>query len=381
MNVLLLIAGGLFIISNSTWDVNQTHILNFNDNTPTFRGSLKREGRSPFKGPVKFNVKWTFQTTKGIFSSPVTDSSGNIYFGGQDGYFYCVNKKGGLNWKFYVGDDVDSTPSLGDDGTVYFGSDNGYLYALNRKGNLKWKLGIGSPVRCSPLILEKNTIIVTNYNGYVYAIRRGTTLWQSYLTGGWSNSSPTWNEKKSLIMVANNRGTLAAFTKSGVKKWQKQLTGYHYNGAVQNSTLPVDDNGNVYISANTGVYCFSSSGKQLWKNSSIKAAMPVTILKNGDLVIVDTRGYLHKISSSGKSIWKRKVAGYGNYSNIAVDKSGNMYFGSRDDYFYGVDADGNRLFSQYTGKDVDSTPTITPDGCIVFGTDSGKLYKVCDKIN
>ncbi len=80
--------------------------------------------------------KWRFAIEPGegdfygIQSGATTDKEGYIYFGGRDGYVYCLSPKGRLVWKYQTGDQVDSSPVLGPDGTLYIGSDDKRLYAF-----------------------------------------------------------------------------------------------------------------------------------------------------------------------------------------------------------------------------------------------------------
>ena len=87
---------------------------------------------------VSGEEKWRFQIEPGIGdfygiqSGVTTDSEGYVYFGGRDGYVYCLNPRGELVWKHQTGDQVDASPVLGADGTLYIGSDDGRLYAFAR---------------------------------------------------------------------------------------------------------------------------------------------------------------------------------------------------------------------------------------------------------
>ena len=67
----------------------------------------------------------------GIQSGALVDSEGFIYFGGRDGYVYCLSPEGKLVWRYKTGDQVDSGPVMGPDGTIYIGSDDKRLYAFS----------------------------------------------------------------------------------------------------------------------------------------------------------------------------------------------------------------------------------------------------------
>ncbi len=98
-------------------------------------------GRAPFVVALDAetgNEKWRFHIEAGIGdfygiqSGITTDAEGYAYFGGRDGYVYCLNPMGKLVWKYKTDDQVDAGPVLGPDGTLYIGSDDGRLYAFAR---------------------------------------------------------------------------------------------------------------------------------------------------------------------------------------------------------------------------------------------------------
>jgi outer membrane protein assembly factor BamB len=373
----------LMFVPSTIWAVKEfkvggIHTVSLVNHFPTLRHGWTRRGNLPYSGPDMYYVKWSFSAEKSIFSSPVLDSQGRIYFGSQDGNLYCISKTGNLVWKYKTGGEVDSTPVIGQDGSVYFGSDDDYLYAVNKSGKLKWKVDTGGDVRCSPLLMPDKSLIATNYNGHVFKIKDGDIKWKVYMQGGWSNASPSYDEIKGQIYVTDNRGYLMAYDTAGKMIWEHMLPGYNYNGKVQNGTVTVDKDGNLYVSANTGLYSYSSGGLLRW-NLNIFPYIPPSIMSDGSLVVIDNVGTLFKISSTGTIIFQKKVANHHTYSHILVDAKDRLFFGSRDDNFYALDADGNVIFSHNYGKDVDSSPVLSPEGVLYFGTDEGKLYAIGTK--
>ncbi len=372
--ILMLCPGALWAVKE--YPTGATHLVSFFSHVPTFRFGYARQARIKFNGPTRYRPKWTYATGKEIFSSPVIDRHGHVIFGSRDDHLYCLDKDGALVWKFKADDDIDSTVTIGKDGTIYFGSDDKHFYALTASGRLKWKVKTSGEIRSSALVLPGGLVVVPNYDGYLLGIKNGQILWSRYLSGGWCNAAPAYNPDDKMIYVVNNRASLFAVDTSGNIKWSQYVTGYGYNGKVQNGTVVIDDNGNLFFSSRSGVYSYTSKGKQRWHLSSIQTYIAPSLTQTGDLVVVDTKGTLHKISESGKILYSKKVSGRETYSSILVDAKDRMYFGSRDDKFYALDSAGNELFSILVGKDVESSPTISPTGVIYFGTDWGKLHAI-----
>ena len=61
---------------------------------PTYRGDLKRTGRSNFKGPTANELRWVFSTglsekEGGIETDPIIGPDGTVYIGANNGIFYA----------------------------------------------------------------------------------------------------------------------------------------------------------------------------------------------------------------------------------------------------------------------------------------------------
>ncbi|MCX7654883.1 MAG: PQQ-binding-like beta-propeller repeat protein, partial [Fervidobacterium sp.] len=112
---------------------------------------------------------WKFTSDGGIYSSPVIDKDGVVYFCTEEGTLYAVNFSGRKLWELQTGSNIYSTPVIGEDGVVYFANQYGDVYAVNSKGKQLWKLSIDS-VRASLNLCNSLLIIVTE-NGMVNALK------------------------------------------------------------------------------------------------------------------------------------------------------------------------------------------------------------------
>jgi fibronectin type 3 domain-containing protein len=88
--------------------------------------------RSSYPYPVD---QWEFHTGDAIWSAPLIDYMGTIYFVTDRGYIYAVKNDGTRKWSISLGSEIETTSSLsmGKDGTLYVGGLDGNLYAVGGK--------------------------------------------------------------------------------------------------------------------------------------------------------------------------------------------------------------------------------------------------------
>src|SRR5918992_4327127 len=141
---------------------------------PTYRGNLKRTGRSSFNGPSADKIRWVFSTglsekEGGIETDPVIGPDGTIYIGANNGIFYALDpESGAIRWVFPT--DVDtfaiySTPFVDHQGIVYFGAKDGKVYALRAPkkgilGEVVWSLNLGTTIQTSPAFTPDGTLVI-----------------------------------------------------------------------------------------------------------------------------------------------------------------------------------------------------------------------------
>src|SRR4029453_3272224 len=105
-----------------------------------------QDGRSTVAPSTSGGRLWTFQTGKGIFSSPVIAGDGTVYIGSADRTFYALAADGSVRWQRLTGEIIDSSALLDDEGRVYVGSGDGHLYALEAAtGAPVWDFAADAP--------------------------------------------------------------------------------------------------------------------------------------------------------------------------------------------------------------------------------------------
>ena len=126
-------AGGL---ANSAW--------------PCRGHDARHTGQSPYIGAQTNNLKWSYQTGGGVYSSPAIGADGTLYVGGGDGKLYAFNPNGSLKWSYPTMASAFSSPAIGADGTVVYVENGNKLYALNPNGSLSGAIrrrGLSGPHR------------------------------------------------------------------------------------------------------------------------------------------------------------------------------------------------------------------------------------------
>jgi len=194
---------------------------------PKFRRDLRNTGRSPYVGAQDNELRWSYQFTGALLTSPVIGPDGTIYFGSNWGNkLYALYENGSLEWAFETSW-IATAPAIGSDGTIYVGSpgDN-KLYALTPDGNLKWSFSTdGWFASSSPGIGSDGTIyfasgFLTNgtSSGTFYALNPDNTLKWQYPIGAYARSSPAVGSDGTIYFGAwDNK--LYALNPDGTLKW------------------------------------------------------------------------------------------------------------------------------------------------------------------
>ena len=293
---------------------------------------------------------WSFQTGKGIFSSPVVGADGTIYVGSADETFYALNPDGTLLWKQVCGQLVDSAALLDDKGRVYFGSGDGQLRALDAKtGASVWSMPADDPSVNSAYInwFEGNvgigldgTLYAPNDNYFIYAVDRDT----------------------------------------GAPKWKFKMPD-------QTWSLPAVDTmneGSLYVGNNNMVallghntFNIAPDGGQLWSASSpgTVAASPMLTV-DGRMIVGAFDGFVHAYDRKGTALWSFATRDHV-YASTAILPDGSIVAASADGSLYDLDPKtGDKRWQFDTTDPIRSSPSVDADGNIYFGDGDGRLYVV-----
>ena len=190
--------------------------------------------------------KWHFDTNFYIYSSPAIGEDGTIYFTSEDNHIYALySNNGTCKWSYGFGD-CPGDPSIADDGTIYFSSWDGYLYALYPNGTLKWMHAIDWGSGQCPAIGNDGTIYIGQR--YFYAINpNGTRRWTYNFGYDWEVSTSAAISADGTIYFgitdSPSRADLVALNLDGTLKWRNEGIANDW----VHSSPAIGENGVVYI--------------------------------------------------------------------------------------------------------------------------------------
>jgi outer membrane protein assembly factor BamB len=296
------------------------------------------------------------QSVGNLKAAPTLAADGTIYVVRETGQLKALSSSGTTKWTFAITTHPSYPVALSTDGTIYVPEIGNALLAINPDGTLKWKFTVESGyIACSPPVVGKDgTIYGGFYNsnsrlGRVYAVRPdGTARWSFPVAG--KIDTPAIDSEGSIIFGSPNpTKKVYAIRANGTQKWESTVSGgVYYSDCYIFSAPVVGTDGTVYISSNRRLIALSpSDGKVKWNFDT-------------DVLLVE----------------------FDTPNGPALDSTGNIYFGSLGIFgsgnLYAVKPDGTLAWRYDAGGEVASPLIITPDGNVIFATESGtrKLFAV-----
>lgn len=308
---------------------------------------------------------------------------GVVYFSSMDTYAYAVNADTGeLVWKFKTGAPTRSTP-LVHHNRVYFGSNDGYFYCLDLNGNLVWKKNTGDIIASSAIGIG-DRIFIGNGAGYFFCFSKdGEELWK-YKTGDGIIAVPS--SVNGLVFIGSYDKNVYAFDLEGALKWK--FTAGERTGAalvMENGKMifsnnkrswdkpPQAQNPLLYCASyDNCLYCLDTKGNVVWKfncGTSIPGGIGG---ENGTVYAGTISGTIFAIDAkNGNEKWNFRTGGM--ITAGAEIKDGMVFFTSFDQKLYCLSENGNKLWDFLTGGPIVSRPLIVCDK-IYFGSSDTFFY-------
>ncbi len=249
-------------------------------------------------------VQWEFKTQNAVYSTP--DASGDlVVFASTDGNIYALKAQTGKEvWRYTTTRPIVACPRIAD-GTVYIGSSEGSFRALDLgSGKLVWRFdGLAGFVETKPLVYD-GKVIFGAWDQYLYALDAKTGKlawrWKGDKPGTLFSPAACWpvGAKDKAFIVAPDRKMTALDARTGEQLWR---TGTY---VVRESIGLSQDQTRFYVRAmHDCFYAFSTT-----------AANP-------------------------DKVWELN-AGFGYDINSAMleEKDGVVFYGTKNDLLFALDA-------------------------------------------
>lgn len=360
---------------------------------PKFRRTERQTGRSPVRPRLTGGNLWTFQTGKGIFSTPVIGGDGTVYIGSADRTFYALDGATGTpRWSHLTGEIIDSSALLDDLGRVYVGSGDGHLYAWDAaSGTPVWTFTADPPAETNAFInwFEGNvamgldgTLYVPNDNFLTYALDRETrdVRW-TFKTSDQTWSLPAFDPTTGRLFMGNNiqlflPNTFALDAATGEAIWSETV-----DGTIAASPM-VMRNGRVAVGGFDGFVRARAqdTGVEAWSFGARDHiyASPAE-LPDGTVVQASADGSVYGLDpDSGALRWQFDTRD-AIRSSPAVDGDGNVYVGSGEGRLFVLNPDGTLRWSIHlidgARDDLNASPALGADAVVIAG-ESGEVFSI-----
>jgi outer membrane protein assembly factor BamB len=320
---------------------------------PKFRRDARQDALGAVHPKLDGSAPWSFQTGKGIFSSPVLGGDGSLYVGSADRYFYALDAAGKLRWKNLTGEIIDSAALVDDSGGVFVGSGDGHLHAWDAaSGKERWSFLADDPA----------------------------TLGSSFSVIRWFEGNVGMSRDGHLIAPNDNNVVYAVDRQTGTKSWS-------YQQADQGWSLPGLDvaTGNLFFGNNSvlgaivgdgaNVTGIGPKGEELWHTFAFGTVAASPVLTSDGLLIVGAfDGYVRAYDQlSGEVRWTFATRDH-IYSSPALLPDGTVIQPSTDGTVYALDPKtGAQKWAFDTLDPIRSSPAVDADGNIYVGTGGGQL--------
>jgi len=289
-------------------------------------------------------VLWTYETGYTIASTPaiwrdlaiVGDASGTVYGLGL--------KSGHMQWKFKSHNAVYSTPAVSGE-VVVFASTDGDVYALKAaSGEEVWRFPTSRPIVASPRIAG-GTVYIGSSEGLFRALdlASGKLRWQFDGVSGFVETRPLLHDSK-VVFGAWDQYLYALDASTGklAWRWRGDKPGTLLSPA---ACWPIAADGRVFIVApNRAMTALDAgTGEQDWRTGAYGVRESIGLSED------QTRFYVRAMNdffyafataaSHPDKVWELNAGfGYDINSAMLVEKDGVVFYGTKNDLLFGLDA-------------------------------------------
>lgn len=290
------------------------------------------------------------------YGSPAVDADGNVYVAAWQ-ELLSFDPTGARRWKVSYQGNCQAPLQVGDQGDLYLVNAGAVIGAPSMlscyntsDGSLKWSVTLtgNNAAQSAPALLGSGQAIVGSDNGDLVYVQNGTVLTTQNLgaavrcnplavldrtglptqliVGTCSNNDPTKHQ-----LFCFDIGSLPFAT-----NWVFCPSSTGSREYMGNLTSPVISAGGIVYVGYNGHLWGISGGQVRFQNSDAGLAGPIAIDGQGNVIVSRERGDLVAVDLSGDTLWTLAQGGQG--VGVAIDGSGNFYFGSKAGTVYAYGA-------------------------------------------
>lgn len=340
-----------------------------------FRGDRRHTGRSYYGKKIKGKIRWSYNTSSEINSSPVIGKDGTVYFGANNGGLYALSPDGRLRWKYDTEARIRSSPCVNGMGIILVGSNDCFLHALDPYGRLLWKLRTYGRLRSSPCVDDDDIVYFGSYDHYMYAVLpNGDLKWRTDL-GGYLEAAPALSDDGRIFVaskgVFSGKSYFYCLDKSG------NIKSYSGLKLPVRSSPCISDNGCIYFGGmDNFLYALNPDGSLKWR---FQAEGPIVstplVLPDGSVVFGSLDKNVYSISNAGRLQWIFSTQA-SIFSSPILGGSSIIFIGSDDYHVYALSDGGEVLWKTKLNGKVRTSPTMGDGEILYIGCNDGYLYAI-----
>jgi outer membrane protein assembly factor BamB/predicted phosphodiesterase len=322
--------------------------------------------------------KWTYSSAANVISTPAVIKD-LVVFGNQNGLVEALGLKSGKRaWHFQTAGPIFSSPAVSGN-KIVFGSSDGFVYCLDNKGKLQWKSGFNAAVLGSPEISGSTVYVgASDHTFRALDLVSGKVIWTFGGLEGPVTSKPVLYDSI-LVFGAWDKNLYALNRTNGnlLWKWNNGSSIINYSPA---ACIPVVEKGIVYIVAPDRYITALDilNGNLLWRSNESTVRESIGFSQDGRLIYGKTMQDTVVAFYTGRQkniAWKLDAGyGYEHAPSMLVEKSGKVYFGTRNGIIYAIGKDGQAvLWRHKIDNSMVNTVSVPSTGTVIASTMDGKI--------
>ena len=362
---------------------------------------------------VQLNPLWKTDVKSFLENSPVlahltgSTESQVIVAGRED--LIALDGNGGELWRYRSSGRYMMSPSVlemkGKPALIFTSDNAGNLRCHNNKGTVVWETKLAAATSWSAPILADlkddghYLVIQGDESGTISAFDAltGMPVWKSVIKGKPSGGAvgDLDGQKGLEIAYLTTDGFLTVLHGDGSPYWEENIggTSQTWGTAAPVIFVAADSSTKIFAASNDGsAFCYSGSGKQLWKKN-VKGAVAATLSAGdidqdgvADLFLITQLGVIYRFTESGQQLWNIDMQGRTLGSGSILDLNGNgqleYIFCTQDGHLQALDLHGSPVFDYNFGhRTINVTPAFGEISkkspgleMVIAGGESGLLY-------